>query len=196
MTTAQKTKSAFPSRVSDLPGNQRSLAKKFQPALAEAAREHGPLDLIRMLSAALGEEFATHPKPKAHLAMAQVRGLAAREELKGAEGGSLSAEEAGQRLGISKAAVLKRFQKGQILGWREARQKAVRLPLWQFTEDNVLDGLSEILKVFLDAPWIDDWGKIVFFLRPLSSMKGQRPLDLLRKGDTRRVVWAAQEMTE
>ncbi len=41
--------------------------------------------------------------------------MLAREELKQAEGGSHSAEEARVLLGISKAAVLKRFNKGHLL---------------------------------------------------------------------------------
>lgn len=196
MATVKTSKALLPSRVSELPGAHQAAARSLQPTLAKAAGKFSPFDVVRIVMAAVGEEFAAQPKPKSRLAMALLRGAAVREEMKEAEGGSLSAEEAGTKLGISKAAVLKRYQKGQLLGWREAKQNAVRFPVWQFTEDNVLPGLTEVLETFQAAEWLDDWGKIVFFLTPLASMKGRRPLDLLRDGETRRVVWAAQANLE
>ncbi len=149
-----------------------------------------------MLAAAMGEELAARPEPGASLAMALMRGAGVREQMKLSEGGSLSSEETGSKLGISKAATLNRYRKGQLLGWREAKQNAVRFPVWQFAEDNVLPGLPEVLAVLHPAAWMDDWGKLAFFLTPLASMKGKRPLDLLREGETKRVVQAAQGYLE
>ncbi len=119
--------------------------------------------------------------------MANARGLIAREEMKLAEGGSWSATETGSRLGITKAAVLKRYQKGQLIGWRESRQNAVRFPAWQFSDDRPLPGITDVLQVLQ----IDDWAKIVFFLSQLSSLGGKRPLDLIRAGQIREVLRAA-----
>ncbi len=196
MATINRSSLVTPGRISELPETYRAVARTLQPAIAKASREYSALEVARILTAVMSEELATRPKSQTGLAMALVRGMTVREEMKTAEGGSLSAEEAGAKLGISKAAVLKRYQKGQLLGWREARQNAVRFPVWQFGEDDVLPGLSEVLKIFRDAPWIDDWGRIAFFLTPLESLQGRRPLDFLRKGDVRRVVWAAQAFTE
>ena len=196
MATIEGSKKVFPSRVSELPGAYQAMARSLQPALEKATERFSPFDVVRIVMAAIGEQFAGQPKRQTGLAMALMRGAAAREEIKEAEGGSLSAEEAGTRLGISKTAILKRYQKGQLLGWREAKQNAVRFPVWQFTEDNVLPGLSEVLGVFQDAEWLDDWGRIVFLLTPLGSMKGKRPLDLLRNGKTRPVIGAAQAYLE
>ncbi|MES2707372.1 MAG: hypothetical protein V4726_12300 [Verrucomicrobiota bacterium] len=154
------------------------------------------MEVIRMVTAAMGEVFAARPKPGISTAMAMARGMGAREELKQSEGGSLSAEEAAKELGITKAAVLKRYQKGQLLGWREAKQNAVRFPVWQFKENNVLPGLHEVLRVFQDAAWMDDWAKIVFFLGPLASRSGKRPLDLLRANEVSRSVEAARALME
>lgn len=180
-----------------MPKKYRTVAKSFQPVMAKVSKDVSALELARILTAVMGEELAAHPKRKTSgLALALMRGAAVREEMKDAEGGSVSAEEAGAALGITKAAALKRYQKGLLLGWREAKQNAVRFPVWQFENGNVLPGLPDVLAVFRDADWMDDWGKVAFFLTPLSSMKGRRPLDLVRDGESRRVVWAAQAAVE
>ena len=168
----------------------------LQPALAEVSKRFSPLEIVRILTAAVGEQLAVRPNAKSSLAMAHMRGAVAREKLKEEEGGSLSADDTGECLGISKAAVLKRYQKGQLLGWREAKQNAVRFPAWQFKDGNVLPGITEVLEVFRSAPWLDEWARIVFFLSPLASMRGKRPLDLLRKGELRKVLRAAQANVE
>jgi hypothetical protein len=87
--------------------------------------------------------------------------------------------------------VLKRYHEGKILGWREARQDAVRFPIWQFTDDNLLPGIPEVLAILNQAPWMDDWARILFFLNRRSSLDEKSPLDLLRKGRNERVLWAA-----
>ncbi len=179
-------------KISELPGKQQALARSFRPALVKAAETYGPLEIVTMVMAAVGEQLPADRKPQSNLARAIARGNVAREEMKSQEGGSCSAEEAAVTLGISKAAVFKRFQKGQLLGWREAKQNAVRFPVWQFSEDGTLTGLAEVLAVFKGADEIDDWAKIVFFLNPLSSLDGKRSLDLLRAGNVQRVTWAAQ----
>lgn len=197
MTVSEQTLNSFPSRIADLKGRQKAGAQNLQPTIAKLAEDYSPLEIVRMLTATMSEELASRPKPKSQLALAQLRGTAAREKLKLAEGGSLSAEESGERLGISKQAVLKRFKKGQLLGWRNARQNAVRFPVWQFDGDNVLNGLPEVLAVFAEnTPWLDDWGKVAFFLNRKASMKERNPLDLLRAGEKQAVLWAAEAMAE
>lgn len=192
MATTAHPKKSFPMKVSDLPGKQQAFARSFRPALEKAAETYDPLEIVRMVMAAVSEQLPPDRKPQSSLARAIARGNVAREEMKSQEGGSCSAEEAGATLGISKAAALKRFQKGQLLGWREAKQNAVRFPVWQFHEDGTLTGLAGVLDAFEGAEEIDDWAKILFFLNPLSSLDGKRPLDLLRAGNVQRVIWAAQ----
>jgi len=184
------------SKVSDLEVPYRVAAVDFQPAMEDAIRQFGPLEAVRIVTATMQEQLAVQAKPKAKLAMAVMRGLLAREEMKQQEGGSYSAEETRMLLGISKAAVLKRYQKGQLLGWREAGQGAVRFPAWQFSGGNVLPGLPAVLAELATAPWADDWSKIVFFLSGRASLGGRRPLDLLRDGETGRVVQAARASIE
>lgn len=164
----------------------------LQPAIAELMRRHDPLEAVRLITASVQQQLALTPKPRTKYAAAIMRGLVAREELKMAEGGSYSAEEVRLLLGISKAAVLKRYQKGQLIGWREASQNAVRFPAWQFQGDNVLPGLPEVLAIFAEEDWVDDWKRILFFLNARHSLAGKRPLDVLREGDVKRVCGYAR----
>jgi hypothetical protein len=90
------------------------------------------------------------------LANALARGLAARKKMVVDEGGSMSAEEAARQLGISKRAILRRYQKGQLIAWREERLKAVRFPVWQFKEHQVLNGIRETLAVLNAGDRLDD----------------------------------------
>jgi len=53
--------------------------------------------------------------------------------------------------------------------------------VWQFEDGNVLGGVPESLAVLNEAPWMDDWGRILFFLNPRTSLGKKRPLDLLRE---------------
>jgi len=170
----------------------------MMPLLATLTRESDETTAGNLIIRMVESQFAASkkPTPKAGLALALLRGRVAREELKQQEGGSISAAEGAEKLGISKTAVLKRYHDGKLLGWREARQDAVRFPIWQFTDDNVLPGIPGVLAVLNEAPWMDDWGRILFFLNPRRSLDGKRPLDLLRKGNTQKVISLAQAAIE
>jgi hypothetical protein len=127
---------------------------------------------------------------------AVARGLSVREAAKREEGGNVSAEQAARILGLSKTSVLERFKKGQLLGWRETRQHAVRFPVWQFQEDEVLTGIPNVLSILSQSSQIDDWGRIMFFLNPRNSLSGKRPLDVLREGKVplvERLAWGDVE---
>ena len=179
-------------QLQDYQASYRAGGMDLAPAIANIISRHDPLEAVRLITATVQDQLALAAKPRAKYASAIMRGLLAREELKQAEGGSYSAEEARLLLGISKAAVLKRYQKGQLIGWREASQNAVRFPTWQFQADNVLLGLPEVLAIFAEEDWVDDWKRIVFFLNPRHSLAGKRPLDVLREGDIKRVCGYAR----
>jgi hypothetical protein len=117
---------------------------------------------------------------------ALLRGVAARETLKNREGGHISAEEVASVLAISKVAVLDRYKKGDLIGWRGA-QEAVRFPVWQFNEAGLTPSIKSILNIWKDASHLDDWAKVLFFLTPLASLNNRCPLELLRKGQTKLV---------
>jgi predicted DNA-binding transcriptional regulator AlpA len=130
--------------------------------------------------------------PDNRLASAIARGIPARRKLMETEGGSLSAEQAAQALGMSKAAILKRYKKGRIIAWREERQNAVRFPVWQFKDHRVLGGIEEALKALNAGSRLDDLGRMLFFLSNRGFLGGKRPLDCLREGEVKRVLQAAQ----
>jgi hypothetical protein len=172
----------------------KELSAELRPIVVKFRRVFGPIELANALSDALLAQAGRRPDRALDRAVA--RGLTVRDAIKEQEGGHISAEGAGRVLGISKPAVLERFKKGQLLGWREPRQGAVRFPVWQFADGGLLAGLLEVLAILAQAPGIDEWGKIIFFLNRRNSLKGKRPLDLLRQGKVstiKRLAWADVE---
>ena len=147
--------------------------------------------LARLTEKAFRQEFPVANSDN-RLANAIARGITARQKLLQEEGGSVSAEEASRHLGISKAAILKRYQKGQLIAWREERQNAVRFPVWQFQEHKVLDGLEQVLAALNERSRLDDFGRMLFFLSTFGFLGGKRPLDLLRAGKLSKVLEATQ----
>ena len=154
-----------------------------------------PANLARLTDKAFRQEFPAE-KPDNRLASAIARGIPARRKLVEDEGGSFSADQAAQVLGISKQAILKRYQKGQIIAWREERQNAVRFPVWQFSDQKVLDGIEETLKILNAAHRLDDFGRVLFFLSNHGFLGGKRPIDCLREGEGTKVLQAAQGYVE
>ncbi|MCX6937137.1 MAG: hypothetical protein NTU80_04455 [Verrucomicrobia bacterium] len=186
MATLTASTPRFPSGFS-LP---ESAPEAWQPDVAqvEAALQalsprHDDAELAQILLFAAQNYFTTTKRARSGLAGALVRGVAAREQLKEAEGGSVSADEARAYLGgISKQAVLDRFKKHRLLGWRETRQNAVRFPIWQFSTEGTLPGLEAVLGTLRASSALDDWGAILFFLNKRASLGDKRPLDALREG--------------
>lgn len=165
--------------------------KNIRSALRQVAAAADPANLARLTGIAFRQEFPV-AKADNRLANAVARGITVRQKLMGAEGGSLSAEEAAREIGISKTAILKRYQKGQVIAWREERQNAARFPVWQFKDRRVLDGLEEILKVLNGGSRLDDVGRMLFFLSRMGFLGGRRPLDCLRAGEVNKVLQAAE----
>lgn len=154
-----------------------------------------PANLARLTDKAFRQEFPAD-KPNNRLASAIARGIPARRKLTEDEGGSISAEQAAQVLGISKQAILKRYQKGQLLAWREERQNAVRFPVWQFNDRKVLEGIEETLQVLNAGSRLDDFGRMLFFLSNQGFLGGKRPIDCLREGEVAKMLQAAQGYVE
>ena len=74
------------------------------------------------------------PEADNRLANARARGITARRKLMQPDGGSRSAEKAAGELGISKAAILKMYHRGQIIAWNDGRTSAARFPVWQIND--------------------------------------------------------------
>jgi hypothetical protein len=132
------------------------------------------------------------PEADNRSAKARPRGISARRKLMEADGGSLSAEEAAGELGISKAAILELYHRGQIIAWDDGRQNAARFPVWQFKDRELLDGLEETLKILSAGCRLDDFRRMLFFLLNQGFLEGKRPLDCLRAGEVNKVLQAAE----
>jgi len=192
MTTTLEKRSA----KLNLPLAEQAVMNEF----AEVIRKHrqqSPGTLARLVGLAFDASLGAGESRENRLARAHVRGLAARQQLAEAEGGSLSAEDAARLLEISKTAVLKREAAGRLLAWREERLRAARFPVWQFNaRGQVLDGFESVLGILNQDQRLDAWGKILFFLQERESLGHRRPLDLLRAGKQKEVQLAAQAYAE
>lgn len=168
----------------------------FEEELRPLLEKHMDMEVSAIAKAVVKVHSELEHLPNKALDRAMDRGVFLRESAKQGDGGSISADEAARRLGISKTSVLKWHKNGQLLGWRETKQKAVRFPVWQFSKHEVLTGLSEVLSILSKAPQIDDWGRVMFFLNPRDSLGGKRPLDALRAGNfslVERLAWGDAE---
>jgi hypothetical protein len=179
-----------------LPSNEQAVVDEFT-GIIRKHRDQNPATLARLVGVAFELCLGAGESREDKLARAVVRGLAARQQLAEAEGGSLSSEDVAQMLRISKTAVLKRLAAGRLLAWREERLQAARFPRWQFDEHgHVLAGLEDVLEVLNQDERLDAWGKILFFLQEKASLGGRRPLDLLREGKLKEVCLAAHAYAE
>ena len=122
------------------------------------------------------------------LAPARLRGLAARQEILRLEGGTLSAEQVADHLGLSRQAVDKRRRSGKLIGLSVGR-RGYAYPAWQFGQAGVIPGLEETLtSLSIHDPWM----RAAFFLSGDPRLGGATPLDELRRGKLEAVRRAAR----
>jgi hypothetical protein len=182
--------------LDDLPAETQAVVKEFTDVIRKH-RGQSSTTLARLACMAFDISFGTRETRQDKFALAVARGMEARQKLAEAEGGSLSSEEVARLLRISKTAVLKRLEAGRLLAWREERLQAARFPRWQLDEHGqVLAGLTEVLDALNQDQSLDAWGKILFFLQSKSSLRGKRPLDLLREGKVKQACQAALAYAE
>ncbi len=100
----------------------------------------------------------------------------------------LTSEELASRAGLrTRQTVHEWRRKGRVIGWQNARRGYV-FPAGQLDGRNrPLAGLDRVAGLFEDgyAAW-------VWMTAPRPSLDGERPLDLLRRGEVGRVVEAAR----
>jgi len=108
-------------------------------------------------------------------------GIAAREQLTAKAQGLLSAEDAGRLLGgISRQAVDKRRQAGQLLGIKLAHDW--RYPAVQFgSNGEVVPGLAAVLEALTD---LSPWAILDVLLAEDDALDGMSPLEALFQGDS------------
>jgi hypothetical protein len=140
---------------------------------------------LRMLVERLGDRLLPVSGP---LAKAHLRGLVAMREILNSDGGSLTATEAAEHLGITRQAVDKRRKAGQLLAL-ELPKRGMHYPAWQFADEGVLPGLVETLAALREH---DSWAQARFFVSGNLRLGGRRPVDLLRRGKIEPVLGAAQ----
>ncbi len=121
------------------------------------------------------------------LASATARGTAQRKALLEAEGGSASAQEIADLLGISRQAVDKRRKKGTLLAVPSGSNDW-RYPRWQILEGRVIPGFEQVMSAFeATGPWT----RLQFFLSANERLEDRRPLDALRHAEIEPVIEAA-----
>ena len=131
---------------------------------------------------------AAAAKDEDPLAAARLRGLKARDQMLGAEGGTLSVSRVAEHLRISRQAVDKRRRSGKLIGFDVGRHGHA-YPAWQFDERGVLPGLDAVLAAMQVR---DPWMQAAFFLSGDPRLAGDTPLSRLRRGDVDAVVLAAR----
>lgn len=145
--------------------------------------------LLRLLDQPEALAYLTARDP---LAPARLRGMQVRERLLAADGGTLTAGESSEILGVSRQAIDNRRKRGGLLAVQLGR-RGYRYPAWQFTANGVMPGLKETLAALADlSPWI----QLAFLLNDNAWLDGRRPVDLLRDGEVSAVVNAARQYGE
>jgi hypothetical protein len=151
-----------------------------------------PTDLIVLLRALSSGELLDDLRSVEPLAPAFIRGILAQRRLLEEHGGALSAAESGQILGLSREAVDKRRQANALLALSMGRH-GYRYPVWQFTKSGTLPGLKDVLQALTPH---DEWMQIAFFVSKNPRLSDATPIEVLRAGDVKRVVEAAQAYGE
>jgi len=128
------------------------------------------------------------------LAQARLRGLEARKKLVEAGGGFLDGAGVARLLGMTTAAVHKRYKAHQLLGIREEKRRIV-YPAFQFHGERVVRDLPAVLQVLAQVG-VDEWAQLRFFAGANARLGGRSPIDALKAGDVEQVLAAARTFGE
>lgn len=177
-------KAAFAARALDALAD---LAERTDEAtLVNAAG--APSNVAALIQALDRPEALVEIRRRAPLGPARVRGLRAQDWLLREEGGTLTAAQIGQALGITRQAVDKRRKQGALIGLDLGR-RGFAYPAWQVGPTGTLSGLPAALAELRDET---PWAKAAFFLTSNVWLDGETPLAALRRGETERVLNAAR----
>ena len=122
------------------------------------------------------------------LAPAFIRGIQAKRRLIEEHGGTLTADEVGQIIGISRQGVNVRRQADKLIALPTGRH-GYRYPTWQFAESGTLPGLEKVLAVL--APH-DEWMQVIFFVSKNLRLGGRTPVEVLKTGEIGQVLDAVE----
>jgi hypothetical protein len=156
-----------------------------EDSIIDAARS--PRDLDVLVKGLLANPIVEDLKAVEPLTPAFIRGYEAKRKLIEEHGGTLSAEKAGEVLGITRQAVEKRRQIGKLLALTIGRH-GYRYPVWQFNESGTLPGLEQVLGVLASH---DQWMQTTFFVSKNPRLNNRTPKEMLEAGEIDRVLKAA-----
>jgi len=128
------------------------------------------------------------------LAQARLRGLDASKKRVEAVSGFLDGAGVAQLLGMTTAAVHKRYKAHQLLGIREEKRR-IGYPGFQFDGGRVVRDLPAVLQALSDGG-VDEWAQLRFLAGANARLGGRSPMDALRAGDGERVLAAARAFGE
>jgi biotin operon repressor len=145
--------------------------------------------LVNAISATSTAAASTDGDP---LIRAKLRGIEHRKRILEKLGGTLSAEQVSELIGISRQAVDRRRSQNQLIGLTQGK-RGYAYPAFQFENGKTLDGLKEVLDALSGH---DPWMQSIFFANGNDRLNGRIPLDALRQGKTEAVVRAAEAYGE
>jgi hypothetical protein len=128
------------------------------------------------------------------MAEARLRGLDAWRKLRDAAGGLLAGTEVAALLGMTPAAVHKRYKAHQLLGIREEKRR-IGYPALQFSGGRVVQDLPAVLQV-LAARRVDERAQLRFLAGSNDRLDGRAPIRALQNGDLAPVLAAARTFGE
>ncbi len=165
----------------------RELPERVLDEATSASSDY--LVLLHALSSpnAIGDAVQVDP-----LAVARLRGVDRQLNLLHLGGGTYTAEQVGEFLGISRQAVDKRRREGRLIGLMRGR-RGYGYPVWQFENGTTLQHLEDVLDVLRKN---DPWMQVAFFLNNNTRLHGRTPLDALKKGQIDEVREAAASYGE
>jgi len=166
---------------------RRAILTRFLRAAGAAVGQATPTTLARAagadsdVAAVLATLEAAIPEPSNAsdddvITKAQLRGLDARQRVLEAEGGTLSAEQMGRRLRLTRQAVDLRRRNRRLIGLPVGRH-GYRYPVWQLGPTGIWPWVPQVIDA-LDPH--DPWQQVFFLLSPHPDLKGERPLDAVR----------------
>ena len=164
-------------RVTQFMGEAISKAsiRVLEQALGELASDVALTDVLSevLVKSAAGGEWAA----------ALLRGAQVQRDLLREAGGTLSASEVGNLLGIGRAAVDKRRRQGALLGLKMPSGDFV-YPTAQFAKNDALPGLPAVLSAFYIQ---DPWMQLDALLARDEALGGRTAFEALADGDVERV---------
>lgn len=169
--------------------------KEIEKALPKEKIEEAtaaPNDCMVLLNALTASPVATQLGKADPLAAARLRGVQKQQALLEASGGTLSAEQTSEVLGISRQAVDKRRRQGQLIGLTQGR-RGYAYPACQFENGRTLPHFKEVLDLLNEH---DPWMQLSFFLNGNDRLHGKTPMDALREGQAESVELAARSFGE